>query len=75
MYAFLPSLSSKNLTVYFLNLNISSINQNQTMVILKIHFLILCIQSSAFQKLFVEKICSRYIDLSPINVSVSIVGK
>lgn len=76
MYAFLPSLSSKNLTVYFLNLNISSINQNQTMVILNIHFLILCIQSSAFQKLFVEQICSTYIDLFPINVSdVSIVGK
>lgn len=46
------------------------------MVILNIHFLILSIQSSAFQKLFVEQICSTYIDLFPINVSdVSIVVK
>lgn len=69
MYAFLPSLSSKNLTVYFFKFEYK-FNKS------KPNYGNLSIQSSAFQKLFVEQICSTYIDLSPINVSdVSIVGK
>lgn len=67
MYAFLPSLSSENLTAYFFKFEYKFNKSKPNYGNFENSFF--NIMYSAFQKLFVEQICSTYIDLSPINVS------